>query len=74
MTELTIATNSMANLVGAVLGRTLTHKQGNVEATVSFPGGTELHQVEAEARLEKITDADRSHEKLLKHVQHLRKS
>ena len=68
MMKLTIVTDSKGNLVGAVSGHTLTSKNGDVEAEVSFSKDHKLHKIEVEADMAKIKDADEFHDRLLKYV------
>ena len=68
MMQMTIVTDAQGKLVGAVQGHTLSSKQGNVEAQVSFPQNFKLHKVEVEDDMAKITDPAVFHDRLLKHL------
>ena len=55
--KMTIITDDQGNILGAVQGHSLTEKQGNVEATVSFAPGHKTHQVEVDDDMGNIDDA-----------------
>ena len=56
MTKFTIVTDSNGRFVGAVQGHELSTKQNGISAQVSFPKGHQLHKVEVEDDLMKVTD------------------
>jgi hypothetical protein len=66
--KITIVTDSNGNLVGAVMGHTLTSKYGDVEAQVSFPKGHKLHKAEVEDDMAQITDPTVFNSRLRKHL------
>jgi hypothetical protein len=66
--KMTIVTDSQGNLAGAVQGHALAEKQGDLEISVSFPPGHNLHKVEVEDDLANITDAAEFQRRLLKHL------
>lgn len=68
MKKMTIVTDRQGNLVGAIQGHTLTQKQGDVTASVSFPSSHKLHKVEVDDDIPKITDAGELQKRLLKHL------
>lgn len=68
MTKFTIVTDSRGNLVGAVQGHELTAKQGAISAEVSFTKGHQLHKVEVEDDLAKVSDPVIFQERILKHL------
>jgi len=68
MTKLTIVTDSQGNLIGAVQGHELSVKQNGISAQVSFAKGHQLHKVEAEDDLVKVTDPAVFQKSLLKYL------
>jgi hypothetical protein len=66
--KITIVTDSNGKLIGAVNGHTLASRHGDMEARVSFAPGHNLHKVEVEDDMAKITDAVVFHDRLLKHL------
>jgi hypothetical protein len=68
MTKFTIVTDSYGNFVGAVQGHELATKQGGISAQVSFAKGHQLHKIEVEDDLTKVTDPAVFQERILKHL------
>lgn len=68
MTKFTIVTDSSGKFVAAVQGHELSTKQNGVSAQVSFPNGHQLHKVEVEDDLTKVTDPAVFQERMLKHM------
>ena len=56
MTKLTIVTDRRGKLLGAVQGRDLSQRVGEVQAAVSFGPGHKLHTVDADIDFAEITD------------------
>jgi len=68
MTKFTIVTDSSGQFAGAVQGHELTTKQNGISAQVSFPKGHQLHKVEVEDDLAKVTDPAVFQQRILKHM------
>jgi hypothetical protein len=68
MTKFTIVTDSGGRFVGAVQGHELYVKQNGIAAQVSFPNGHQLHKVEVEDDLTKVTDPAVFQERMSKHL------
>lgn len=62
--KMTIVTNSAGKIIGAVQGHALSEKVGNVEATVSFAPGHQLHHVDVADDMALIHDAAEYQRKL----------
>jgi len=68
MTKYTIVTDPNGVFVGAVQGHDLASKQNGISAQVSFAKGHQLHKVEVEDDLAKVTDPGVFLERILKHL------
>jgi len=55
--KMTIITDDQGNILGAVQGHSLSDKQGNVQATVSFAPGHKTHQVDVDDDMANVDDA-----------------
>jgi len=70
--KMTIITDDQNNILGAVQGHSLTDKQGQVEASVSFAPGHTTHMLEVDDDLGTINDIDDFQGRLKQHLdQHL---
>lgn len=67
--KMTIVTDAHGNVLGAVQGHSLTDKQGNIEATVSFAPGHNTHLVEVDDDLATVDDVDEFQRRLRGHLQ-----
>lgn len=67
--KMTIITDDKGTLLGAVQGHSLSDKQGNVEATVSFAPGHQTHMLEVDDDLATINDVDDFQHRLRQHLQ-----
>lgn len=67
--KITIVTDDQGNILGAVQGESLTQKQGDVEATVTFPDGHQTHLVDVDDDLAAVTDAVEYEKRLQHHLQ-----
>ena len=68
MTKFTIVTDSKGSLVGAVQGHELATKHDSISAQLSFAKGHQLHKVEVEDDLAKVTDPGIFQERILKYL------
>lgn len=68
MTNFTIVTDASGNLVAAIQGHDLATKHNGISAGVSFPKGHQLHKVEVEDDLVKITDPAVFQQRIGKHL------
>lgn len=68
MIKMTIVTDANGGLVAAIQGHSLTEKRNDVEVGVSFPKGHNLHQIEVDDDLVKITDHSELHRRLFKYL------
>lgn len=68
MIKMTIVTDANGGLVAAIQGHALTEKRGDVEVGVSFPKGHQLHQVEVDDDLARITDHAEVQKRLYKYL------
>ncbi|WP_348696541.1 hypothetical protein [Duganella fentianensis] len=72
--KMTIITDDQDNILAAVQGHSLTERQGQVEATVSFAPGHRTHMLEVDDDLATIDDLDSFQDRLKQHLcQHLGK-
>lgn len=72
--KMTIITDDQDNILGAVQGHSLSEKQGQIEATVSFAPGHKTHLLEVDDDLATIDDVDSFQDRLKQHLcQHLGK-
>ena len=70
--KMTIITDDQGNILGAVQGHSLSGKQGEVEASVSFAEGHQTHQVEVDDDMSTIEDANVFQRRLRQHLdQHM---
>ena len=67
--KMTIITDDQNNILGAVQGHSLSDKQGNVEASVSFAPGHQTHMLEVDDDLATIHDVDDFQYRLKQHLQ-----
>jgi hypothetical protein len=67
--KMTIVTDTDGNVLGAIQGHTLSEKQGDVEATVSFAPGHSTHMVEVDDDLATVDDVDEFQTRLRHHLQ-----
>jgi len=73
--KMTIITDDQGNILGAVQGHSLTGKQGDVEASVSFAEGHQTHMMEVDDDMGMIEDATIFQQRLRKHLDtHMQKS
>jgi len=73
--KMTIITDDQGNILGAVQGHSLSEKQGEVEASVSFAEGYQTHLMEVDDDMNTIEDATIFQQRLRKHLDlHLRKT
>lgn len=66
--KMTIITDDKGNILGAVQGHSLSHKQNGVEATVDFAPGHHTHQLEVDDDLATIDDVDVFQQRLRQHL------
>lgn len=66
--KMTIITDDQGNILGAVQGHSLSDKQGNVEASVSFSPGHKTHQVEVDDDMSNIDDAHEFQQRLKQYL------
>ena len=66
--KMTIITDDQGNILGAVQGHSLSEKQGEVEASVSFAEGHQKHQVEVDDDMSAIEDANVFQQRLRGHL------
>jgi hypothetical protein len=66
--KMTIVTDSAGNIIGAVQGHQMSEKIGDVEATVSFEPGHQLHHVDMADDMSIINDAADYQRKLADHL------
>ncbi|NRR32381.1 hypothetical protein HSX11_19615 [Oxalobacteraceae bacterium] len=55
--KMTIITDDQGNILAAVQGHSMSGKQGNVEASVTFAPGSQAHMVDVDDSMATITDA-----------------
>lgn len=67
--KMTVVTDNQGNILGAVQGHSLTEKQGDIEATVSFAPGHQTHQIEVDDDMGSVDDADIFQQRLHQHLQ-----
>ena len=73
--KMTIITDDQGNILGAVQGHSLSEKQGEVEASVSFAEGYQTHLMEVDDDMGTIDDATIFQQRLRKHLDtHLQKT
>ena len=73
--KMTIITDDQGNILGAVQGHSLSEKQGEVEASVSFAEGHQTHMVEVDDDMGSIQDANVFQQRLRQHLdKHLQKA
>ena len=73
--KMTIITDDQGNILGAVQGHSLSEKQGEVEANVSFAEGYQTHLTEVDDDMGTIEDATIFQQRLRKHLDmHLQKA
>ncbi|MFA9219052.1 MAG: hypothetical protein ACEQSK_18365 [Sphingomonadaceae bacterium] len=65
---MTIVTDDQGNILGAVQGHSLSDKQGDLEASVSFAPGHKTHQVDVDDDMASIDDADEFQKRLQQHL------
>ena len=66
--KMTIITDDQGNILGAVQGHSLSEKQGEVEASVSFAEGYQTHLMEVDDDMGTIDDATIFQQRLRKHL------
>lgn len=66
--KMTIVTDDIGNILGAVQGHSLSQKVGSVEANVSFAPGHQVHQVEVDDDMATVTDAADFQRRLRTHL------
>lgn len=66
--KMTIITDDQGNILGAVQGHSLSDKQGNVEASVSFAPGHKTHQVDVDDDMSTIDDAHEFQQRLKQYL------
>jgi hypothetical protein len=66
--KMTIITDDQGNILGAVQGHSLSDKQGNVQATVSFAPGHKTHQVDVDDDMGTIDDASEFQKRLKQYL------
>ena len=66
--KMTIITDDQGNILGAVQGHSLSGKQGEVEASVSFAEGYQTHLMEVDDDMGTIDDATIFQQRLRKHL------
>lgn len=67
--KITIVSDDQGNILGAVQGESLTQKQGDVEATVTFLDSHHTHLVDVDDDLASVTDALEYEKRLQHHLQ-----
>lgn len=73
--KMTIITDDQGNILGAVQGHSLSEKQGEVEASVSFAEGYQTHLMEVDDDMGAIEDATIFQQRLRKHLDmHMQKA
>ena len=73
--KMTIITDDQGNILGAVQGHSLSEKQGEVEAAVSFAEGHQAHMMEVDDDMATIEDAVVFQQRLKHHLDlHMQKS
>lgn len=73
--KMTIITDDQGNILGAVQGDSLSGKQGEVEASVSFAEGYQTHLMEVDDDMGTINDATIFQQRLRKHLDaHMQKA
>nr|WP_315222438.1 hypothetical protein [uncultured Duganella sp.] len=73
--KMTIITDDQGNILGAVQGHSLSEKQGEVEASVSFAEGYQTHLMEVDDDMGTIEDATIFQQRLRKHLDmHMQKA
>jgi hypothetical protein len=73
--KMTIITDDQGNILGAVQGHSLSGKQGEVEASVSFAEGYQTHLMEVDDDMGTINDATIFQQRLRKHLDmHMQKA
>lgn len=73
--KMTIITDDQGNILGAVQGHSLSGKQGEVEANVSFAEGYQTHLMEVDDDMATIDDATVFQQRLRKHLDtHMQKA
>ncbi|USX22922.1 hypothetical protein NHH82_12475 [Oxalobacteraceae bacterium OTU3REALA1] len=73
--KMTIITDDQGNILGAVQGHSLSEKQGEVEANVSFAEGYQTHLMEVDDDMGTIEDATVFQQRLRKHLDmHMQKA
>ena len=73
--KMTIITDDQGNILGAVQGHSLSGKQGDVEASVSFAEGHQTHMMEVDDDMGTIDDATVFQQRLRKHLDlHMQKA
>jgi hypothetical protein len=68
MTKFTIVTDASGKFAAAIQGHELSTKQNGISAQVSFPKGHQLHKVEVEDDLVKVSDPSVFQERMLKYM------
>jgi hypothetical protein len=66
--KVTIITDPLGNLVGTVMGHSLSAKQGDFEAGISLESGQKAHFVEVDNDLEKLSDPNEFHSRVKKYI------
>jgi len=66
--KMTIITDDQGNILGAVQGHSLSDKQGNVQATVSFAPGHKTHQVDVDDDMANVDDASEFQQRLKQYL------
>ncbi|SEN21813.1 hypothetical protein SAMN05428959_101714 [Duganella sp. CF517] len=73
--KMTIITDDQGNILGAVQGHSLSGKQGEVEASVSFAEGYQTHLMEVDDDMGAVDDATVFQQRLRQHLdQHMQKA
>jgi hypothetical protein len=66
--KITVVTDQRGNLVGTIRGHKLSEKNGNLEAGVFLSPGHNIHHIDVDDALGKLTDADDFHARVTKHM------
>lgn len=66
--KMSIVTGKNGEVLAAVQGHGLSERRDGVEASVSFGGNHQIHQVEVDDDLATITDAVQFQQRLQKHI------
>jgi hypothetical protein len=66
--KMSIVTGAKGEILAAVQGHGLSEKRDGIEASVSFGGNHQIHEVDVEDDLATITDAVQFQQRLLKHL------